>query len=329
MSRPVLPEWAGETLVYLSPRETINRMGYQAPSQRADLLPHEIEHFRRIDERVPEQDGEPAPVRAAPGSPERAAAELKERAAALGAGMVGITAVDPRYVYAGHDVPHAHAVMIAVALQMEEVLQMPRPESNAEHIRAYDEAGRIVVELARWIRGLGYPARAHTLRSEAIAMIPHAQAAGMGELGKHGSLINRRLGCSFRLAALTTDLPLVHDEPVDEGIEDFCRSCRMCVAYCPGDAISDERDVVRGTERWIVDTALCAPYFGSHYACGVCLRVCPINARAFDGRFRDAFVESVRALDADGLKAGLTAELRPLAAKGVASRTEVRPPRAR
>ena len=32
-------------------------------------------------------------------------------------------------------------------------------------------------------------------------MIPHAIEAGLGQLGKHGSLINERLGCSFRLSA--------------------------------------------------------------------------------------------------------------------------------
>ena len=71
----------------------------------------------------------------------------------------------------------------------------------------------------------------------------------------------------------------------------------MCVSYCPGDAISDEMDIVRETERWIVDTAKCAPYFSSHFGCAVCLQVCPINAKAFGARFRDAYVEKMRQLD--------------------------------
>ena len=44
-------------------------------------------------------------------------------------------------------------------------------------------------------------------------MIPPAIAAGLGQLGKHGSIINRKLGANFRLALVLTDAPLVADRP--------------------------------------------------------------------------------------------------------------------
>lgn len=44
-------------------------------------------------------------------------------------------------------------------------------------------------------------------------MIPHAHAAGLGELGKHGSLISPELGPNFRLGMVTTDLPLAENSP--------------------------------------------------------------------------------------------------------------------
>ena len=71
----------------------------------------------------------------------------------------------------------------------------------------------------------------------------------------------------------------------------------MCVRYCPGDAISDEQATVRGSRRWLVDTEACAPYWGTYFACGICLQVCPLNAQSLDGRYRDTFVQMIKEID--------------------------------
>lgn len=294
----MLPEWSGEKLVYVSPRQVLNKLGYRSVSDRGAIPPREVELAAGIAERVPLQDGEVAARREELGTPADASARIKALAAELGADMVGITAVDRDYVYDGFELAHGFAIVFAIAMDYEgEILELPREETNIEYLRVYEALSRVGVELAREIRGLGYAARAHTLRDEQLAMLPHARKAGLGELGKHGSLINRELGCSFRVGVVTTELTLAEDAPRDEGIQDFCRSCQMCVSYCPGDAISDEMDTVRETERWIVDTARCAPYFAAHFACAVCIQVCPINAKAFGGQHRDAYVRKMKQLD--------------------------------
>ena len=276
----------------------LNKLGYRSLSERGDIAAEEIELLAEIEKRVPLQYGEVAARRQELGTPADASAKIKSLAGELGAAIVGITPVDPNYVYEGFELAHAFAVVFAIAMDYQgEILELPRAESNLEYLRVYEALSCLGVQLAREIRSLGYAARAHTLRDEQLAMLPHAQKAGLGELGKHGSLINRELGCSFRVGIVTTELALAEDLPRDEGIQDFCRSCQMCVSYCPGGAISDEMDVVRDTERWIVDTAKCAPYFAAHYGCAVCLQVCPINAKAFGGEFRDAYVRKMKQLD--------------------------------
>ena len=121
---------------------------------------------------------------------------------------------------------------------------------------------------------IGTPPSANC-ESADILHIPLAIKAGIGELGKHGSLINKELGSNFRLATVLTDLPLALDQPVDIGVEDLCASCRRCTMDCPVDAISDEKQLVRGIDKWYVDFDKCVPYFSKTYGCGICIQVCP------------------------------------------------------
>ena len=106
-------------------------------------------------------------------------------------------------------------------------------------------------------------------------MIPAAIAAGLGELGKHGSIINRELGSRFRLSAVTTDLPLVADSPDEFGIDDYCTRCNACTNACPPGAIAEEKHLVRGVTKWYVDFDKCIPYFGEALGCAACIVRCP------------------------------------------------------
>ena len=223
---------------------------------------------------------------------------------------MGVTTVDQKYVFKGEDLPHRYAIMLAVAMDFDDgFTDVPSAECNAEVLRVYNECSRVAVAVAMQIREWGYPARAHGSRKEQLAHIPHAYAAGLGELGKHGSLINPELGSMLRLSTVTTDLPLVTDSPRDYGIDDFCSKCQACVSHCPGDAILPEKQEVRGVVKWLVDTEKCAPYWGSYYACAICLQVCPYNAKAFEGQIKQSFVSTMRNIDLKERRETLKANL--------------------
>ena len=303
MAQKVIPEWSGAKLNYLSAPQSVAKFGY--------IITHELvynpQYIQNVTDRVPFQDGEPVPERVDFPDAATATGAIKQVARDLGADMVGVTHVDLRYVYQDQDVPHRYAIVVAVAMDFSEIAKAPGAETNNEVMHVYDVVSQITVAIAKYIRERGYPARAHTLRSEQLAMLPHAYAAGLGELGKHGSLINRDLGCSFRLGVVTTDLPFVEDAPRSEGIDDFCTKCQMCVSYCPGDAIIHDKQEVRGVLKWVVDTEKCAPYFASYESCAICIQVCPLNAKAFNGRFQEIFVNMIKGIDLKEMRTTLQA----------------------
>ncbi len=222
------------------------------------------------------QDGPVSQARVKVEDPAAMAAEIKAEAMRLGAGLIGISRVPTEAVYEGRDVPYEYAICIGLPMARQEMRHVPQERAAVEVMRTYRQVSRIAIELGEYIRGLGWPAKAFgNPNSTDILHIPLAIKAGLGQLGKHGSMISKEFGSNFRLAAVLTNLPLAIDRPVDIGVDDLCLICQRCVLDCPPSAIFDEKQIVRGETKWYVDFDKCIPYFVKTYGCAICIEVCP------------------------------------------------------
>jgi ferredoxin len=215
-----------------------------------------------------------------PAPAQQLSAELTSFALAHEADGVGIAAMDTLYVFEGYTINEPWVIVLALAHDYERLKEVPSDESNGVGVcdvgDQYAKGTRSSYALANWIRAQGYAANPYPGPSaSALALIPPAIASGLGELGKHGSLISRHFGAGVRLAGVTTDMPLVATAPDRFGADEFCATCQICTNSCPPEAILPEKQMVRGVERWYVDFDKCIPYFAEAASCGICIAECP------------------------------------------------------
>lgn len=172
---------------------------------------------------------------------------------------------------------HRYAISMTFAQDRDLLRTGGTPFSDLEVGRVYANSALIATQVAAYIRALGWPARAHHMRTYDVALVPVAIDAGLGELGRCGYLINRRLGANLRLVCVTTDLPLALDRPVDLGVQDFCTKCLKCATTCPPGAIPrGDKVVVRGVRKWQIDPEKCLLYWNHlDSGCTICQTVCP------------------------------------------------------
>jgi ferredoxin len=238
-------------------------------------------------------DGEPASEKTEIPA-ERAAKKVKAFARILGADLVKIGPLRQEWIYthagrsAGNspgyqrwgtpiDLQHPNAV--AMGFQMDYDLSRTGPDfpTLLATAKGYAIGAWVSIQLAAYIRMLGYSARAHHLDNYQVIAVPVAIDCGLGELSRAGYLITKELGLGLRLAIVTTDMPLAHDKPVDIGVQSFCEVCKICAKECPIGAIPmGDKVEFNGIKKWRLDEGKCYRYWHAVGTdCSLCVVSCP------------------------------------------------------
>jgi len=222
-------------------------------------------------------------------NPQAASKYIKALGKYYGALDVGICKLQAYHIYShigrgtgtyGEPIELSHQFGIAITVEMdyEMIGANPKAPGLMESAHQYAEAARVAVQLAAAIRALGYPARAHIDGNYRVIAPLLARDAGLGEMSRMGLLITPRKGPRVRISIVTTDLPLIADEPtIDNSVIDFCTICKKCAEACPSQAIAyDDRHKVDGALRWRINPNQCYRYWTiAGTDCGRCMTVCP------------------------------------------------------
>jgi reductive dehalogenase len=246
--------------------------------------PPEVSDFQRI-RRQPLQ----------PKSPQLAAQLIKKTAHHYGSSLVGITKLNPDWVYdvnvrGGEQGPFVvpshweYAIAVGVPHEWDQML------SNPAHGTSYDAYARariITARLATFIRRLGYPARAHMPPASYDVIVPPILVdAGLGQFGRNGIVITPEFGANFRAGVVTTNFPMAVDKAIDFGVDEFCRTCKICAEQCPSGSISfadsNENMTTRGYRHWEINQTSCFNFWGSAMGptgCRLCIATCPYSRK--------------------------------------------------
>lgn len=222
---------------------------------------------------------------------------IKKLGKSFGATMVGITRLNPAWVYQesarewrGYkalepiEIPTWWEYAIVVGVPHDWELVKSRPTFGTDQ-DGYNTSSIAGARLVAYIKGLGYPARLHSLDvGYEVVFPPIAIDAGLGEQGRFGFCLTPEFGGNFRPAVVTTSLPMEVDRPINAHIADFCMHCGICAEQCPSGAIPDgpPRDNGRGVVKWTIDTSACYNFrltSRGSATCGICIAVCPWTNR--------------------------------------------------
>jgi ferredoxin len=213
-----------------------------------------------------------------PWDPRQLTDELRAYAAQIGISATGVTAFDVKYTFAEYvGKAVGEQVVVCVFEQNYDATQrIPAMRSEEAALAAYGELEDRMVLLAQWLQDRGWRARPEDFEGESM-FIAYAVAAGLGQLGLNGQLLTPHAGSRCRINILTTDAPLVHDQPKDFGIEGICNRCQICVRRCPVGAITKVRKEHRGITKAKINTKRCLPLMMQSAGCSICMKVCPIQ----------------------------------------------------
>ena len=245
------------------------------------------------------EDTPVAPVRAELDTPEAEAREIKRLARFFGADLVGITEVDTRWHYTERPdtrdmspVPNvlpeglSHVIVMGHAMEFDLVETYPSALAGAATGREYSHEAAIVIQLATYIRNLGYQAMASM--NDTALVIPYAIKAGLGEYGRNQMVLTPEFGPRVRFSKIFTDMPLAIDAPRQLGLSRYCHDCTKCADACPPKALPhgapslgpDSPSTIRGVRKWSADCEKCFVYWAKLKTdCAICMRVCPFNRR--------------------------------------------------
>ena len=222
------------------------------------------------------------------------AAEIRKVARFFGASLCGFTAYDERWTYVSRvdvrdfteapvGLPEGLEHVIVLGHEMDEglVATYPSALAGAATGREYSHEAATVMQLAAYIRALGY--RAVASMNDTALVIPYALKAGLGEYARNQLVITPETGPRLRFSKIFTDLPLTHDAPRKLGVAEFCAVCTRCADACPAkalpygppDADRPNRSAIQGVVKWTSDAEKCFGYWAKLASdCAICMRVC-------------------------------------------------------
>jgi epoxyqueuosine reductase len=201
--------------------------------------------------------------------------------------------------------------VIVFTVQMSEDLikkrsgRAPTALSSASAGMAYAQARNIIDRLQNFLHVLGYQGLMG-MWFNGLGIAPaFGVMSGLGELSRLNRLITPENGPMVRVFKIVTDLPLAPTGPINAGIMDFCRTCKVCAEKCPTGTLSMDTEPSwktlgpwhnPGHKAYFENSTPCRTWWSkSTVGCITCFAVCPFSKK--DKSFIHNFVKATISLN--------------------------------
>lgn len=250
-------------------------------------------------------------------SPEEAAQVVTAALRHVGAATVGFVELDPNtteklvyvndpdgkeLVFADVDQPSEDekrrviprkarwVIVYTVQMSLETMLRSPTTLASQTTSLTYTRNRNIQWRLQTFLRNLGYMALGEA-STNALAIAPaFGVMAGLGELSRYNRLLTPEYGPMVRVFKMITDLPLAPTKPINAGIMEFCKACKLCAEACPSKALSMDDEPSwevkggwnnPGHKAFFEDSTKCREFqrMVAGTNCGICFAVCPFASK--------------------------------------------------
>jgi len=135
-------------------------------------------------------------------------------------------------------IPSGHSVLFFSTLESSQARQAPGPTWTG-----YEHYSHVERKIHYFLGAMGYKHSNVTSYTQSVpfgvfsGVVEHSRACMIATSYKYGNM--------FRgMHRITTDFPLAPTNPIDAGINTFCKTCKVCAESCPYDAMP------LGDPRW-------------------------------------------------------------------------------
>ncbi len=202
--------------------------------------------------------------------------DFEKRAKELNVDFIAYIPVLENFIFKGLKVYGKNCIILGMEMKWEGIKNAPSAKCEIEVFRVYKVLGDVTIELAEYLKSKGYKSEAHHPFGGKLLYGPHVVAAGLGIMGKNGLIITPEFGPRQRWSIITTDahIPGSSKRNFDE-IEEFCKSCDLCVKNCRGGSVYKEPIKKDSGIITHIDRSKCISSILKNNYCSYCLKICP------------------------------------------------------
>ncbi len=202
--------------------------------------------------------------------------DFEKKAKELDVDFIAYVPVNENYIFKDLKVYGKNAIVLGMEMKWDKIKTAPSATCEIEVFRVYKVLGDVTIQLTEYLKAKGYKSEAHHPFGGKLLFGPHVVAAGLGVMGRNGLIITPEFGPRQRWSIITTDTEIPENSKRNlNELEEFCKTCGLCVEKCKGGAVHKEPIHKEKGIITHIDRSKCIASILDNNYCSYCLRICP------------------------------------------------------